>query len=413
MTKSLAVCGYYREHQSKGGWASYLQNVLRGLHELCAVDESCQDLRVTLLHNPMYAPFRGELFENRPVSSRWGRFWTDTRFGLWDSRRFDAVLFPNYFRPPIVRAKRSVVVIHDLLYKNMPQFMLRSKRMWLNLTQRYSVHHADAVVTITGVVKQDVVRWFGEKNADKIYPVWIPIAFERLDGEAQPQINEGRPYVLGVALDRPHKNLATLVRSFARLRIRQPDLCLVLVGELRSRRPKANISAKVTEEMPATVDIVHELGLEDHVKITGFISDAELGGAVPRRGRLCTAVVIRRLRHAGRGGHGRGGPYNRFGHSRFSRGDAWQGSLPARASRRRLAVRYAGAGDRRRRTRASLARNGRRSPSEIRARDDCQTLSRDSVRQLSRSVRGPPLQPPSNSRHRSNDLIARRQNEGA
>jgi glycosyltransferase involved in cell wall biosynthesis len=83
--------------------------------------------------------------------------------------------------------------------------------------------------------------------------------------------------LLGVALDRPHKNLATLVRSFALLRASRPELALVLVGDLRSQRTNANVSAKVNEEMPATVDIVRDLGLEDHVKVTGFVSDEQLG----------------------------------------------------------------------------------------------------------------------------------------
>jgi glycosyltransferase involved in cell wall biosynthesis len=53
---------------------------------------------------------------------------------------------------------------------------------------------------------------------------------------------------------------------------------LVLAGELRSRRPKGRIHAKsVAAAAPPTVDLVGQLGLEDHVTITGFVSDQELG----------------------------------------------------------------------------------------------------------------------------------------
>jgi glycosyltransferase involved in cell wall biosynthesis len=277
VAKSLAVCGYFRQHQTKGGWASYFQNLLRGIHEVLERDDRYRDLQITLFHNPQCVPYRCDQFAYRPLKSRWGKFGADARFGLLASKRFDAAFFPSYFRPPIVRSRRSVAVFHDLLNKNFPELVSRRNRIWLSAAQRYALHRSDAIVTISAWVKQDVLHWFGERWAPKIHPIWVPIAFERLDGDAQSTIAGGRPYLLGVALDRPHKNLATLVRSFALLRARRPELALVLVGDLRSQRTNANVSAKVNDEMPATVDIVRDLGLEEHVRITGFVSDEGLG----------------------------------------------------------------------------------------------------------------------------------------
>ena len=277
MAKSLAICGYFRQHQTKGGWASFFQNLLRGIHEVVEQDARYRDLEVTLFHNPQCVPYRCDRFAYRPQTSRWGKFGADARFGLLASREFDAAFFPSYFRPPVVRSRRSVVVLHDLLNKNFPELVSRPQRIWLSAAQQYALRRCDAMVTISAAVKQDVMHYFGERFGPKIHPIWIPMAFERFDGELAPTITGGRPYLLGVALDRPHKNLATLVRAFAKLRQRHPDLCLVLVGELRSRHPKANLAAEVAEKMPAAGDVVRDLGLQDHVKITGFISDAELG----------------------------------------------------------------------------------------------------------------------------------------
>jgi glycosyltransferase involved in cell wall biosynthesis len=277
VAKSLAICGYFRQHQTKGGWASFFQNLLRGIHETLEQDQRYRDLEVTLFYNPECIPYRCDRFEYRPQISRLGKFGADARFGLLASREFDAAFFPSYFRPPVVRSQRSVVVFHDLLNKNFPELVSRRNRIWLSGAQRYALRRSDAIVTISAWVKQDVLHWFGERWADKIHVIWDPIAFERLDGEATPSVPGDRPYLLGVALDRPHKNLATLVRSFAQLRARRPDLALVLVGDLRSQRTNANVSAKVNQRMPATVDLVRDLGLEDHVKVTGFVSDQELG----------------------------------------------------------------------------------------------------------------------------------------
>jgi glycosyltransferase involved in cell wall biosynthesis len=284
----LAICGYFQERQTKGGWASYFQNLLRGIHDACLHDERYRDLQVTLFHNAKCPPYRCDRFEYRPQTSRWGRFGADTRFGLFESRDFDVAFFPNYFRPPVVWSRRSAVVLHDLLNKNHPEVMSRRHRIWLSSAQRFALNRSNVIITISETVKQDVLRWYGERWAPKIHPIWNPIAFDRLDGDAKCSITGDRPYLLGVALDRPHKNLATLVRGFAQLRRRNPDLCLVLVGELRSRRTDAGASSKVQAEMPATVDIVRDLGLEEHVRIAGFVSDAQLGALY----RGATAFVL-------------------------------------------------------------------------------------------------------------------------
>jgi glycosyltransferase involved in cell wall biosynthesis len=278
MSQSLAISGHFRRNQLVGGVASVFNNLSRGIEAVIDRDERFRDLRVTVFHGPDGVPYHSERFEYREQSNRWGRFAADLRYGLVDSGEFDASLFPNYFRPPIVRSRRSIAVIHDLIRKHMPEMMRWRKRKWLDAVQRLALRQCDAVVTISETVKQDVLRWFGQRWADKITPIWNPIAFARLEGDQPPTSNEGRPYLLGVAVDRPFKNLHTLIRSFAKLRPEFPDHCLVLAGELRSRRAKGDQhGASVNAKMPATVDLVRDLGLAEHVKVTGFVSDAELG----------------------------------------------------------------------------------------------------------------------------------------
>jgi glycosyltransferase involved in cell wall biosynthesis len=277
MTKSLAISGHFRKNQTMGGVASFYQNLLRGIEAVAAEDPRYRDLSVTVFHGPHGSPYVSDKFEYRCIDGTLGRFGADLKFGLLHSPKFDVSFFPNYFRPPIVRSRRSVTVIHDLFYKNMPELIGRGKRLWLDATQRYALRRCDAIVTISETVKQDVVRCFGSRWEDKIHPVWNPIALERLDGAEVSAIPEGRPYILGVALDRPHKNLVTLVRAFARLRARRPDLCLVLVGELRSNRPSSPASSAASERLPAAADVVRDEKLEQHVKIAGFVSDRELG----------------------------------------------------------------------------------------------------------------------------------------
>ena len=278
MSKSLAISAQLRPTQMVGGVASHFQNVCRGIEQVIHSDDRWRDLRVEVYHGPAGVPYRSPLFGYHQTSHRLGRFAAETRFGLTRARDFDATLFTNYFRPPAVRSARSVAVIHDLLDKHFPDLSTWPRRAWLDWAQRQTLRRCDRVITISQTVRDDVLRHYGPQWASKVTPIWNPIAFERLEGDHSQSFTGGRPYVLAVAVDRPFKNLYTLIRAFDAARHRLPEHCLVLVGELRSRRPKSRIHARhVASSMPSTVDLVRELGLQDRVIVTGFVSDAELG----------------------------------------------------------------------------------------------------------------------------------------
>jgi glycosyltransferase involved in cell wall biosynthesis len=278
MAQSLAIAGHFREHQMVGGVASVFQNLSRGIEKLILNDDQYRDLRVTVFHGPAGVPYRSPQFEYQQTSDSGGRFVAETRIAAGRLKGFDGALFPNYFTPPIVRSKRVTTVIHDLLHVHFPDVVTPRKRLWLTACHQWTLRRADAVVTITQAVKDDILRRYGNRWSDRVTPIWNPIALDRLEGTAEPEVSDGRPYVLGVAVDRPSKNLSTLIRAFKLMRERFPDFRLVLVGELRSNRPaRERQTATVEAKMPAAVDLVRELGLNDHVTITGFVTDARLG----------------------------------------------------------------------------------------------------------------------------------------
>lgn len=278
MSRALAIAGHFQKHQMVGGVASVFQNLTRGIDELIATDSRYHDLAVTVFHGPAGVPYRSPRFEYRETSGRFGRFAAESRLAARYTSGYEATLFPNYFTPPLIRSKRAITILHDLLHLHFPDVVPAHKRLWLAASHQWTLRRADAVVTITQAVKDDVVRRYGDRWADRVVPIWNPIAIDRLEGDATQQLTAGRPYILGVAVDRPSKNLHSLVRAYKLLRDRLPDYCLVLAGELRSRRPaREQQTAKVGDKLPSAVELVRDLGLERDVIATGFISDAELG----------------------------------------------------------------------------------------------------------------------------------------
>lgn len=278
MPDQLAIAGYFRQNQLVGGVASVFHNLLRGI-EACVEDiPRYRDLAVTVFHGAAGAPYVTDRFDYRRQEMSLGRFAAEARLGAVDSAGYDATLFPNYSTPPIVRSGRSVTIIHDLFYAHAPAAIESWKKAWLRAAHRKTLRRADVVVTISQAVKDELLREHGSKWVDRVRPIWNPISLDRFAGKEKQSFTDGRPYLLSVGIDRPSKNLATLIRAFDRIKDRMPDHLLVLAGEVRAQRPgRRQHHADTTRRAPPTVDLVRDLGLGDRVKITGYISDAQLG----------------------------------------------------------------------------------------------------------------------------------------
>jgi glycosyltransferase involved in cell wall biosynthesis len=141
-----------------------------------------------------------------------------------------------------------------------------------------TLRKCDAVVSISQAVKDDILKHYGDRWQSRVHSIWNPVAIDRFDRSAEQNFTNGRPFILTAGVDRPVKNLATLIRAFALLRERFPDHCLVLAGQLRSKdRGWRRRSARLEAEMPSTVDLINDLGLAKHVIATDYIPDEQLG----------------------------------------------------------------------------------------------------------------------------------------
>jgi glycosyltransferase involved in cell wall biosynthesis len=200
------------------------------------------------------------------------RFVLEQRACLDRSLSADAILFPNYFLPPIVprRLGAAAVVIHDFQYRHFPEHFSLKKRAWLLLSHVRALRQADQVIFISEFVKQDAVRWFGSV-AERGVVIPNPISWDRFSENSGAHPVPNRPYILSVAAHYPHKGLDVLLKAFARFSVRRKDFRLVLVGQL------ANNLVSVSDKQGRLSAAIRELGLQDRVCITGYLSDSQLG----------------------------------------------------------------------------------------------------------------------------------------
>ena len=80
-------------------------------------------------------------------------------------------------------------------------------------------------------------------------------------GELTPALAEGGPYLLSMGNTKPHKDLPTLLRAFAQVNVRRPELRLLLVG-----RDEPGFAASVLGDTPAA----------RRVAFTGHVDDPTL-----------------------------------------------------------------------------------------------------------------------------------------
>lgn len=193
---------------------------------------------------------------------------------------FDVVLFPTiYSYVPLWSRAKKVVMIHDVIAEKFPALTLPSwtARLFWKAKVALGRWQADALVTVSEHSRRGIVEHFrlspervhvvGEASDPAFRLLQNPAFSPRLQQLGLHQRGRTVVYVGGF---NPHKNLETLVRSFARL-AQHPDLAdvhLVLVGDYKN---------EVFHSYYGTVRrLVEEAGLTQRVTFTGFLLDEDL-----------------------------------------------------------------------------------------------------------------------------------------
>ena len=199
------------------------------------------------------------------------RFLAEQILALSSINDFDAIIFPNYFTPPFIRGRiRVATAVHDCQYKYLPEFFPYIKRLWLHTAHQLTVLRANPIVAISDAVARDIRRFYMFTGGTKIVSIGNPVSWDRFE-QVSDKPRPTRRYILSVCHHYRHKNLSTLIRAFSLIADKYEDLDLILVGQV-STRLAGSLDKKSDNEQ-----VIETVGLSDRIKITGFISDGELG----------------------------------------------------------------------------------------------------------------------------------------
>lgn len=167
---------------------------------------------------------------------------------------------------PLRLKEKTVVTVADLQYTKYPENIPLARRMYLNWFVPRSVRRADLVIAISQHTKESIVHHFGVP-AEKVKVIYLAGLSEK-DSKQTLESREGsgarRPYLLSVGSSLPHKNLARLIRGYAKVASEIPHN-LVIVGEGFDQRGDLHQTLVDTG-----------LAGSERVQMRGFIGRSEL-----------------------------------------------------------------------------------------------------------------------------------------
>jgi glycosyltransferase involved in cell wall biosynthesis len=191
----------------------------------------------------------------------------------------DVFFSPAYVCPLRLRTPR-VTTVHDMSFFALPRDFTVRDGFRRRLLVAASVRASRSVLAVSDFTRREILARFPEAEAKTVLvPLGADEDLPPAPGreEARARLGVTGPLLLAVGAIFNRRCLPDLLRAVARLRSRWPDLRLDVVGEDRTYPPLDILG------------LVRGLGLEPHVRLSGFVGDAALA---TRYAAADVAVVI-------------------------------------------------------------------------------------------------------------------------
>lgn len=150
-------------------------------------------------------------------------------------KKADAFIFTQFRLYPTVLAKKRYVMIHDIAFEHLPQFIQAKNLQYLKRRVPEAAKKADKIITISQATRNDLIATYGVAP-EKI--IVAPCAVDakrykptKITSEVTKKYNLPAKYVLYLGTMEPRKNLKRLVDAYSELPQKLKDeYPLVLAG---------------------------------------------------------------------------------------------------------------------------------------------------------------------------------------
>lgn len=182
---------------------------------------------------------------------------------------------------PLLWSGPAVTTIHDMTlirFENVDpgesRLVYLLKQKLFNALVRVVMHRAQAIITPTDFVRQDLASFFGQKYLSKIHTTHLAGETPDVEIETIEQFSD-KPFLFFIGNAFPYKNIWRIIEAFGSLQDKYPDLQLLLAG-----KKDAFYQELETRTLSEGIRNVHFLG---------FISDGEKRWALQNAKAFVTA----------------------------------------------------------------------------------------------------------------------------
>jgi len=160
---------------------------------------------------------------------------------------------------------KSVVTIHDLIFKVLPDTYPLIDRSIYDLKFRSSCRNADRIVAISESTKQDIMQYYGiaSEKIDVIYQSCHP-SYYAADNHTDAagdldKYDLPTDFLLYVGTIEPRKNLGCILKAYQYLSA-EHQIPLVVVGGFRGKKYRASILQQIeTYGLAEKIHLIHDL----------------------------------------------------------------------------------------------------------------------------------------------------------
>lgn len=254
-----------------GGIGRYIENLLKQLE---SIDHT----------NQYYVFLQKSNFDSyQPKNNNFTKILADFKaysFGeqlifpkILNKYHLDLVHFTHFNAPVLYRGK-FIITIHDLIISHYPSsrattlhpVIYKIKLFFYNLVINQLASRAKKIITVSEYSKKDIVKLLpvkATKVAVTYEGVGIPVKSNAICNNVKSRLGISNDFILYVGSAYPHKNLEKLISAFNQIIKINSGLQLVLVGDKNYFYNQLAI-------------IIKEKGLQDSVKLTGYLEDNDL-----------------------------------------------------------------------------------------------------------------------------------------
>lgn len=225
----IAIDASKLEIKNKTGTEYYAQNLILGLLKLLPetyqiILYSRQPLAQEILD--LHPNISNSIIKNKFLWTLWG-----LSLALLKDKP-DRFYTPASIIPPI-HPKKSIIVIHGLEYEAFPQAYSLFRFWHLAIFTKLSAIWASNIITPSQSTKDDLSSEY-DINPNKI--VVIPSGIPNYEGKPQDKISskiieaKNSEYLLCIGRKELRKNLITIIEAFNLVKLKYPNLKLILAG---------------------------------------------------------------------------------------------------------------------------------------------------------------------------------------